>query len=144
MGNQKTGGGASSDLIVVGAGLVGAAIASMAAAAGLRVQVLSALPPGDGATATGMGHLVVLEDDPAELALCQASMPLWNAFEHRALCEFRACGTLWIAGEATDVPVLRAKQAALQAAGIGCEWLDGSGVARTEPALRPGIAARSA
>lgn len=130
-----------SDLLVVGAGIVGAAIASMAAATGLRVRVVTQLPPGDGATAAGMGHLVVLEDDPAELALCQLSMPLWREFEHRALCEFRACGTLWIAGEPQDLPGLRAKQAALSAAGIATEWLDGTGVAQAEPALRPGLCA---
>lgn len=133
--------GPTPDLLVIGAGIVGAAVASMAAAAGLRVAVVSELAVGDGATAAGMGHLVVLDDDPAELALCQASLALWRDCRHLAAAEYTRCGSLWIAADASELPLLRAKQARLQAAGVATQWLSGDEVERIEPDLRRGLAA---
>lgn len=59
----------SYDLIVVGAGIVGAACAEAAAAEGLRVAIVEPGPIGGASTAAAMGHLVAMDDDPAELAL---------------------------------------------------------------------------
>jgi len=132
---------ASADVIVIGAGIVGAAIAAAAAREGLRVLVLSDGLPGDGVTAAGMGHLVVLDDDPAELALCKLSMALWRAFEHQPRAQYHRCGTLWIARDDAERELLRHKQARLASAGIGTQWLSGSEVESAEPALRLGLAA---
>ena len=60
---------ATYDVIVIGAGMVGAACAHALANAGQRVLVLDARL--GGATNAGMGHLVVMDDNPAELALSQ-------------------------------------------------------------------------
>ena len=54
-------------MIVIGAGIIGAACAQALARRGLQVLVLDAGL--HGATAAGMGHLLVLDDNPAELAL---------------------------------------------------------------------------
>src|SRR4051812_4054845 len=48
----------SFDIVVVGAGIVGAACAAECAAGGLKVLVLDAGCIGGGVTACGMGHLV--------------------------------------------------------------------------------------
>ncbi|MCF5941702.1 FAD-dependent oxidoreductase, partial [Xanthomonas perforans] len=48
----------SYDLIVIGAGIVGAACAEAAAGEGLRVAIVEPGPIGGGATAAAMGHLV--------------------------------------------------------------------------------------
>jgi len=48
------------DVIVIGAGIIGAACAQALARRGLQVLVLDAGLPG--ATAAGMGHLLVLDD----------------------------------------------------------------------------------
>ena len=58
------------DAIVVGAGIVGAACAAALARDGLRVLVLDrGRSPRCGTTAAGMGHLVVMDDSPEQLAL---------------------------------------------------------------------------
>ena len=57
------------DVIIVGAGIIGCACAAALAKHGLRVTVVEAGIVGGGATAAGMGHLVVMDDNPAELAL---------------------------------------------------------------------------
>ncbi len=56
-------------MIVVGAGIVGAVCAAELAARGLSVEVIDARGIGSGTTAAGMGHIVVVNDPPAEFAL---------------------------------------------------------------------------
>jgi glycine/D-amino acid oxidase-like deaminating enzyme len=129
------------DVIVVGAGIVGAAVASLAAAEGLQVLVVSDRTPGDGATAAGMGHLVVLDDDPAELQLSRYSLGLWRALRDLAGAEYSPTGTLWIATNDAEVALLQAKQARLQAGGVAAHWLDARDLRRCEPSLRPDLPA---
>jgi glycine/D-amino acid oxidase-like deaminating enzyme len=131
----------SPDVIVVGAGIVGAALALAAASEGLRVLVLSEGLVGDGVSAAGMGHLVVLDDDPAELALCKHSLGLWRAWADNRAMQYHPCGTLWIAGDESERALLQAKQRRLAAAGIDGQWLAGDEVGKAEPSLRPGLAA---
>ena len=52
------------EIAVVGCGIVGAACACNFAAPELRVVMLEPGPLGGGATAAGMGHVVVLDDSP--------------------------------------------------------------------------------
>ena len=60
----------TADALIVGAGIVGAACAAELAALGMRVEVIDAQGiGGGGATAAGMGHIVVMNDSPAEFAL---------------------------------------------------------------------------
>src|SRR5476649_1339049 len=66
------------DVIVIGAGIIGAACAEALAARGLRVTVIEQETVGSGATAAGMGHLVVMDDNAAELALSAYSLRLWK------------------------------------------------------------------
>ena len=85
------------DVIVIGAGIVGAACAHALANAGQSVLVLDARL--GGATNAGMGHLVVMDDNPAERALSQASLAQWHAWAPRMAAEapgtaFNTCGTL--------------------------------------------------
>jgi len=60
---------ASWDVVIVGAGIVGAACARECAQRGMRTAVVEANGIGGGATAAGMGHIVVMDDSPAQLAL---------------------------------------------------------------------------
>ena len=84
----------SYDLIIVGAGIVGAACADYASHEGLKVAIVEPGPIGGGATAAAMGHLVAMEDDPAELALARYSLGLWERFSHLPQAEYHRCGTL--------------------------------------------------
>src|SRR3546814_16868873 len=74
---------AQPDVIVVGAGIVGAACAHELATHGLDVLVVERAGIGAGVTAAGMGHLVVMDDSAAEFALSEYSRPLWLALADR-------------------------------------------------------------
>jgi glycine/D-amino acid oxidase-like deaminating enzyme len=128
------------DLIVVGLGIVGAACADAASAAGLRVAAVEAERIGGGATAAAMGHLVALDDDPEELALAQYSQRLWEPFAAFPASEFRRCGTLWVARQAAEQSEIAAKLARLSAVGIAARALDAAELARLEPGLAAGLA----
>ncbi|WP_213959522.1 MULTISPECIES: FAD-binding oxidoreductase [unclassified Variovorax] len=128
------------DVLVIGAGIVGAACAHALAQAGLRVHVLDARL--GGATGAGMGHLVVMDDNPAELELSRRSLELWRGLAPRmpADCAWSPCGTLWIAGDAAEMAAAEDKQARLALHGVACRMLDAQALAGAEPALRAGLA----
>lgn len=125
----------SYDLIVVGGGIIGAACAQAAAIAGLRVEVIERGVIGGGATAEGMGHLVALDDVPAEFALAHYSIELWQSWATRPEAEFHRCGTLWVADDEAARAILFEKAARLRAAGIKTELLEGKTLHDAEPAL---------
>ncbi|UZE31564.1 NAD(P)/FAD-dependent oxidoreductase [Pseudomonas asplenii] len=131
--------GTVANVIVIGAGIVGAACAQALARRGLDVLVLDAGLPN--ATAAGMGHLLVLDDNPAELALSQYSVQRWR--EHAAdlpePCAYRSNGTLWIAANAEEMAVAESKYHNLLAHGIACERLNGKALHEHEPHLREGL-----
>ena len=66
------------DVVIVGAGIVGSACALECASRGLRTAVVEGKELGGGATAAGMGHIVVMDDSPAQMALTQYSQTLWQ------------------------------------------------------------------
>ena len=68
----------SFDIIIVGAGIVGAACAEACAEAGHKVLVLDRGPVGAGSTGAAMGHIVVMDDSAEQLALTHYSRRLWN------------------------------------------------------------------
>ena len=106
-------------LIVVGAGIVGAACAAELAAHGLRVDVLDAHGIGGGATAAGMGHVVVMNDSAAEFALSRYSRDLWLelAPQLRACDAFARCGTLWVAEDDEELAAARDDARCVRGAG---------------------------
>ena len=130
------------DLIVVGAGVVGAAVAAEAAESGLSVEVLDSSFAGGGTTAAAMGHVVVMDDSEPQLALTAFSRRLWTelAPELPASCEDERTGTLWIAADADELELVRRKAAVHRAHGIEVEELDGRAVRDAEPVLRDGLA----
>ncbi len=128
------------DVVVAGGGIVGCAVALEAARAGLKVVLAEPGVLAGGATAAAMGHLVVLDDDPHELALCRWSLALWREFLEVPSVEHAATGTLWIAADAAEVELAHAKRQRLLDAGLAAEWLDARALADAEPLLRPGLA----
>jgi len=66
------------DVVVIGAGIVGSACALECAKRGLRAAVVEGKGVGSGATAAGMGHIVVMDDSPAQMALTHYSQTLWR------------------------------------------------------------------
>ena len=130
------------DVIVVGAGIVGAACAYFLTRSGMRVTVLDAGFAGGGTTAAGMGHIVVMDDSEAQFALTSWSQRLLDELVPSlpASAEFERCGTLWVAEDDAQLESARAKQRFYQSRGIRVELLDAGGVAGAEPMLRPGLA----
>lgn len=133
---------AHADIVIIGAGIVGAACADALSACGLRVTVIERADVGSGATAAGMGHLVTMDDNPAELALTHYSIQLWNQLVEGCpeLHEYSPCGTIWIAADEEEMAAARAKQTLLAAHGCASELLDADALYRHEPRLRPGLA----
>ena len=102
------------DVAIVGGGIVGCACARAASRAGLRVAVFEAQRIGAGATAAGMGHLVTIDDDPAEFALARLSMQLWREWSGWHAIERRTTGTLWLAETGRQREAAHAKLARLR------------------------------
>ena len=130
------------DAVVVGAGIVGAACAEALSRSGMSVLVLDASFAGSGTTAAGMGHLVVMDDSPAQLALTAYSGRLWAALapDLPRNVEHEACGTLWVAEDDEQLEAVRAKQSVYADAGVATEILSPAQLAEAEPHLRPGLA----
>jgi D-hydroxyproline dehydrogenase subunit beta len=133
---------ASFDVIIVGAGIVGAACAAECARNGLRVLVVDRGPIGAGTTGAGMGHLVVMDDSEAQLALTAYSLKLWQELAPAlpADVEYDPCGTLWLAAEEDEMAEVHRKAERYAAAGVRVEALNGREVAALEPNLREGMA----
>jgi len=69
------------DVLILGAGIVGCACALECMQAGLRVGIVERDVPGGAATAAGMGHIVVMDDSPAQLSLTRYSRSLWQELQ---------------------------------------------------------------
>ena len=130
------------DVTVIGAGLVGAAIALRLAETGLQVTLVDADFAGGGSTGAAMGHIVAMDDSPAQLALCADSRRRWNALAESlpedAECD--RCGTLWLAATEAELESARQRISSYASQGVRAELLDASGLARAEPQLAPGLA----
>jgi glycine/D-amino acid oxidase-like deaminating enzyme len=130
------------DAIIIGAGIVGSACAAECARAGLSVAIVEAGIVGGGATAAGMGHLVVMDDSEAQFALTRYSQQLWNEIsdELPREVEHDACGTIWIAADDEEMAEARRKEKFYAERGVKTEILDAQALAEAEPNLRLGLA----
>lgn len=137
------------DVIVVGAGIIGCACAAALAKAGWRVTLIESGVIGGGATAAGMGHLVQMDDNPAELALTTYSLALWRTLtqHHPAAHEYQRCGTIWLAADGEEMAAAEAKLAKLAtlrgdglAGKLAGKILNPAALQQAEPALRSGLA----
>src|SRR5687768_5111385 len=132
----------SFDVVIVGAGIVGAACAAAMARQGLSVVLIDKDGICTGTTAAGMGHIVVMDDSEAQFALTRFSQQLWDdlADELPAASEFERCGTIWVAADDEELSEATRKREFYQAHGIASDILDKKGLMRLEPNLRPGLA----
>jgi glycine/D-amino acid oxidase-like deaminating enzyme len=104
----------------------------------MRVAIVEADTVGGGATAAGMGHVVIMDDSPAQFALTRYSQSLWAELAPQLPvdAEYDRCGTLWIAADNEEKREAHRKHAVFAAAGIRTEILDGRALAEAEPNLR--------
>jgi D-hydroxyproline dehydrogenase subunit beta len=129
------------DVVIAGAGIVGAACAAEFAQAGMSVAVVEPSFVGGGATAAGMGHVVVMDDSEAQFALTRYSQQLWDALvpELPADVQYSRSGTIWVADEDEEMCEVRRKEEYFRARQVPAEVLDARGLVEAEPNLRPSV-----
>lgn len=128
---------------MIGAGVVGAAIAHELASRGASVRLVDTRGVGRGATAASAGILApyIEGHHPALLNLAICSLSLYDEFVHRVeedsryTVEYRRCGTLQVACSDEEVALLASAAGELEAAGVPHSLLDRRDVARVEPAI---------
>ncbi|QKW23006.1 FAD-binding oxidoreductase [Kitasatospora sp. NA04385] len=109
------------DVVVVGAGVVGAACAHYAARAGLKVAVVDRGPVAGGTTGAGEGNLLVSDKGPGpELDLALLSARLWRelAEELGERVEYEPKGGLVVASAPAGLDLLHGFAAEQRAAGV--------------------------
>ena len=129
----------SYDAIIIGAGIVGAACALELARSTMSVAVVERDNVASGATGAAMGHIVVMDDSPAQFALTRYSQSLWSALvpELPASVEYKQPGTIWVAADQEEMAELRRKQQFFAANNIPATILDAQQLAEAEPNLSP-------
>jgi len=130
------------DVVIVGAGIVGAACADEFARRGMSVAVVDRDLIGGGATAAGMGHIVAMDDSDAQFALTRYSQQLWQKLrpDLPADVEYEQCGTIWVAADEEEMSEVRRKRDYYGERRVPTEVLDSQALRRLEPNLRPGLA----
>ena len=135
---------AAPDVLIVGGGVIGCAIAYAAASAGLRVTLIEAERLGAGASGAAAGMLApqVEAHQPDEFF----AFGLAGRMEHARLApclledagldvEFRQTGILRLALEEREAVDLRGRAVWQRSRGLAAEWLDPEQVGQREPAF---------
>jgi glycine/D-amino acid oxidase-like deaminating enzyme len=130
------------EVVIVGAGIVGAACALELSTEGLRVLVIDEGFPGAGSTGAAMGHIVVMDDSEAQFAITRYSQIRWDDMRDQfpASVEFDACGTLWVAIDEEEMREVHRKFHYYRERGVNAEILDSQQVHDAEPHLRAPLA----
>ncbi len=145
------------DVLVVGAGMVGAACAHALVGAGLRVCVLDRSGPVAGTTAGGEGNILVSDKVPGpEARLALRSVALWRSLAERAgavasgpaagpgqsstAFEFEPKGGLVVARDGSQLAALRSLAEGQAGCGVDCSLLAASELSEVEPLLAPDLA----
>ncbi len=138
---------ASPDVVVVGAGVVGAASALAATRAGLRVLVLDRGPVAGGTTGAGEGNLLVSDKEPGpELDLALLSLRLWRDVDDHvrgvtgAGFELELKGGLVVAADAGVLPTLAGLADRQRRVGVTAVALDAGELHDHEPHLARDLA----
>lgn len=138
----------TSDVLVVGGGIIGLVTAWRAAQRGLATAVVDP-EPGGGAAQVAAGMLAAVTElhfgEQTLLGLNLASARRYPDFAAE-LTEltghdlgYRRCGTLAVALDADDRAHLRELHALQHESGLDSEWLSGRDCRRLEPMLAPGV-----
>jgi glycine oxidase len=140
--------GPHSDIIVVGAGIVGCAVACELARRGASVEVVDDRPVGMGATQASAGVLAPYIEAGAPgplLELTVRSLALYDDFVARVSAEsgiavpYRRTGTLDVAMDEKEMRALRSTAGALAELCVPARLLDSTGVRFEEPQVGDGV-----
>jgi glycine/D-amino acid oxidase-like deaminating enzyme len=132
-----------SDVVVVGAGIVGAACAWFATRAGLRVTVVDRGPVGGGTTSRGEGNILVSDKGPGpELDLALLSNQLWRDIGTElgpAEFELEYKGGLVVGTSEPALAELRTFSAQQAGAGVESQAVAAAELREYEPHLAPDL-----
>ncbi|MER7048193.1 glycine oxidase ThiO [Streptomyces jumonjinensis] len=138
----------TSDVLVIGGGIIGLVTAWRTAQRGLRTTVVDPAP-GGGAAQVAAGMLAAVTElhygEETLLALNLASAHRYPDFAGELeeasgqSVGYRACGTLAVALDADDRAHLRELHALQTRSGLESQWLSGRECRRLEPMLAPGV-----
>ncbi|MFD4601353.1 NAD(P)/FAD-dependent oxidoreductase [Streptomyces sp. NPDC058464] len=131
------------DVVVIGAGMAGAACALYASRAGLDVIVVDRGPVAGGTTGAGEGNLLVSDKEPGpELELALLSGRLWTglAEELGEGIEYEPKGGVVVAADPEGLAALERFAAGQRAAGVTAENVGADRLHELEPYLAPGLA----
>ncbi|MFJ6737658.1 NAD(P)/FAD-dependent oxidoreductase [Streptomyces sp. NPDC091279] len=133
------------DVVVVGAGMTGAACALYAARAGLDVMVVDRGPVAGGTTGAGEGNLLVSDKEPGpELELALLSSRLWSDLAAEPALgpafEYEPKGGVVVASEPSSLAALDHFAAGQRAAGVDAVSVGPDRLRELEPHLSPAVA----
>jgi len=130
------------DAVIAGGGIVGSACALALAQKGMRVALVERDVLGSGATAAGMGHIVVMDDSEAQFALTRRSQQLWQALSATLprSAEYETPGTLWVAADDEELEEAMCKRSWLAERDVPSRLVSSEELAEIEPNLRAGLA----
>ncbi|WP_223837653.1 NAD(P)/FAD-dependent oxidoreductase [Streptomyces venezuelae] len=134
---------ASPDVVIIGAGVVGAACAYYASRAGLSVAVVDRGPVAGGTTGAGEGNLLVSDKEAGpELDLALLSTKLWRELASALPpeTEYEPKGGLVVAPDETTLKALRTFAEGQRAAGVTAVEIAAGSLHELEPHLAPGLA----
>ncbi|MER5887044.1 FAD-dependent oxidoreductase [Streptomyces sp. NPDC001941] len=131
------------DVVIIGAGVVGAACAYYAGRAGLAVAVVDRGSVAGGTTGAGEGNLLVSDKEAGpELDLALLSTRLWRdlARELPPETEYEPKGGLVVAPDETALRALRTFAEGQRSAGVEAREIPADALHDLEPHLAPGLA----
>jgi len=133
-------------VIVIGAGVIGAAVADALALRGASVTVIDMRSPGRGASQASAGVLAPFTEASGKTALfdlCVRSLGLYDAFltsltaRSGRQVEHVRNGTVEVALTTDEATLLKSAQSWLAGHDIPCDWLDPVDLRMHEPAVAP-------
>ncbi|MDO0938069.1 FAD-binding oxidoreductase [Streptomyces sp. DG2A-72] len=130
------------DVVVVGAGMVGAACALYAGRAGLDVTVVDRGPVAGGTTGAGEGNILVSDKEPGpELDLALLSGRLWAELsaEFGKSVEYEAKGGVVVATSPGGLTALERFADGQRAVGVAAQLVAPDTLYDLEPHLAPGL-----
>lgn len=126
----------TSDVLIIGAGIIGCATAYYAAKAGLSVTVVERSFPASGTTSRCEGNILVSDKELGpELELTRYSLGLWQGelAEHGHLWEFERKGGIIVASRESSLASLERFSASQREFGIHSQRLDEAELRELEP-----------